>query len=433
MTSRSRNWPASRRRKTPGVIGLEIAGHSQFSLPAGNPFQVADGAIVRLVDGYWVPARKEPRVYEHRVRTVPIPQAQTVTDDDPAVLVVIATPLVAGRERSVTDLVAALGGHVRLAMATLVPQNDVAGRRWQALERAGVKAYDLATGVPTARTADFLAYLIARIDARTLLWLGDPHPYRAWFDTWRAQAPDLRIASRCGDDPSTPLNEVDLWLPRTAGEAAALTARDAVFCQVGRSDPRGGQASLDAEARARAREAIDATLDDIVVSALGDLVDEARPQDFVLLADRLRDDPRFRLVLAGEGPLSDTVSDLCRMLPPNQLCRVADPAIGLEASDIVCRTGERAGDDAWLLAALAGSRPVVAAEVDDVATWIRDGPCGLVVPVGDLESLHAAVLALAAPDHRAALGARGPAAAKRAARTDPGDWPGVLTRLDGLR
>ncbi|MHB8465484.1 MAG: glycosyltransferase [Acidimicrobiales bacterium] len=76
--------------------------------------------------------------------------------------------------------------------------------------------------------------------------------------------------------------------------------------------------------------------------------------------------------------------------------------------DVVALSSRNEGTPVALIEALACRRPVVATAVGGVATVVRDGETGLVVPPGDPVALASAIeRMLSDPDRSAEMAARG--------------------------
>ena len=144
-----------------------------------------------------------------------------------------------------------------------------------------------------------------------------------------------------------------------------------------------------------------------------------------VLADAFRvlaEDPRFGLLVVGDGPRADVVDDLAHELPG----RVTFVR-GVPQSEIPAQM--RAMDVAVVpyppqepfyfsplkvFEYMATGRAVVASRIGQLDELVRDGDTGLLVPPGDVRALARAVRRLADDDGlRASLGANAAAEARR--------------------
>ncbi len=179
---------------------------------------------------------------------------------------------------------------------------------------------------------------------------------------------------------------------------------------------------------------------DVVVGFVGGLRPWHGIDTLLSAVERARaEDPRVRLLVAGDGPLADLVR-----------ARAATPAL----AGSVHLAGAVAHADAprWIAAcdiaaapydaeagvyfcplkvpeALAVGRPVVATDLPALRDAVQEGRTGLLVPAGDVASLAAAILLLARdPERRAELGR----AAARDAERRLG-WDAVARRILEIR
>ncbi len=291
------------------------------------------------------------------------------------VLVLVSAELAGGLERVVAAVLEDLGDDVRPVLATTIAQGFWRAR-WRALERFTPHLYDLGGIFAEDLHAGVLEELIARQDVSRLLHAGDGEAWPSLAAALR-RIPDLQIA--------------DSALPRVDPESSEVPA----------------------DARERVRADLGCPPETLLIAMSADLIAGQRPEDFVALAHRFRDDPRFRFLLAGDGPLSAGVRDLERLFGLRNL-HIERPRreLGeiLAAADVVCTTAESDPYPYAAHAALRYRRPVVAAAAD-LRELLAAGPCGIVVPhPGDLDGFEAALRSLIAAETRRQLGDRGPAA-----------------------
>ena len=174
--------------------------------------------------------------------------------------------------------------------------------------------------------------------------------------------------------------------------------------------PRAG------DARRTARQTLGATEDDLLVIVVGRLSDQKAHHHAIAVADALRSRlPALRLAIVGEGeneaPLRAQVAalgldDRVRLLG----LRTDIPEL-LGAADVYLSTSDWEGMPLAAIEAMASALPVVSTRTEG-ADQLLDETCGVVVPIGDVEALSAAVEALAHdPDRRRRLGEAGRARA----------------------
>jgi glycosyltransferase involved in cell wall biosynthesis len=277
--------------------------------------------------------------------------------------------LAGGRERAVMAALEGLADGDRPMVASIVTQRDWPAR-WRAVERSTPHTYALGGVFADELHADVVHALIVRHGVERVIYLEDGGS-PPWVDELRRRSPDLPIDAL---HPVVKPPEV------AAGDGGRL--RDAL----------GWPQAL-------------------IVAMCADLIPEQRPEDFVALAHRLRDDHRFRVLLVGDGPLAADVRDLGRLFDLDNLRALRperDLGEVLAATDVVCSTAERDPFPHAVPAALLHHRPVVAA-AGDLRRLLEAGPCGVVVAhPGDLEGFEQALRSLTDDDRRHQLGERGP-------------------------
>ena len=127
----------------------------------------------------------------------------------------------------------------------------------------------------------------------------------------------------------------------------------------------------------------------------------------------------FPLVVAGDGPLRPQVPGALGFVPHDEL-------LGLygRAAVVACPS-RREGYGVVCAEAMAHGRAVVVTPVGGMRDLVEDGVNGLVVPVGDVPALRAALERLLGDaDLRARLGAAGREAARK--RLSWGTWTSVM-------
>jgi glycosyltransferase involved in cell wall biosynthesis len=130
------------------------------------------------------------------------------------------------------------------------------------------------------------------------------------------------------------------------------------------------------------------------VDLAADVGEEADPPE-VLYAGRLSPEKGvlelveaaqgMNLVVAGDGPLRDRVSQASGFVPPEELARLY-----ARAAVVVCPS-HREGFGVACLEAMAHGRPVVASAVGGLLDLVVEGETGIRVPPGDVPALRSAI------------------------------------------
>jgi glycosyltransferase involved in cell wall biosynthesis len=149
---------------------------------------------------------------------------------------------------------------------------------------------------------------------------------------------------------------------------------------------------------------------------------------FVRIAD---EEPRARLLLAGDGPLRKRLEAMVRQL--NLGDRVAFHRVGeqdlpplVAAADVVVSIANSDSTPPSLLEAMASGRAVVCADAASIDEWVGPGEGAEIVPVGDRRQTAGAVLQLLRDEERRrAYGERN----QRVVRETVGDPGPELDRL----
>ncbi len=372
-----------RAKRRPGRVLGKIAGGDDELLPRAlcRP-QIR--RRVRRSGRYVLAVATRPRTVEHRlapprVETRSAPE-DTSGDDRPSALLLLTADLAGGLERVVAAMLEDMVKDVRPVLATTVQLTRLSAPRWRALERFTPHLYALGDIFAEQLHAGLIQELLARHGAGSLLHAGGGKAWPALAADLRQRLPGLHVTE----------------------PALRLVVNPAT--------------ELEPDAGSGVRRELGWPEDAVVVAMCADLIAGQRPEDFVALAHRLRDDDRFRFLLAGDGPLAGSVRDLARLFGLRNLrTEPAQRELGeiLAAADIVCTTAEHDPYPHATIAALQRRRPVVAAAVGDLPRLLEAGPCGIVVPhPGDLDGFEAALRSLAEDQARQELGDRGPQAVR---------------------
>jgi glycosyltransferase involved in cell wall biosynthesis len=117
-----------------------------------------------------------------------------------------------------------------------------------------------------------------------------------------------------------------------------------------------------------------------VVGYSGRLAEEKRPETFIELAARLRDDPRLWFVMTGKGPLSGAVEERARQLGLGSRLRllglVPDPRRYMAIYDVLLLPSRLDGRPVAVMESLAMGVPVVASRVGALPELVLDGETG---------------------------------------------------------
>jgi glycosyltransferase involved in cell wall biosynthesis len=195
----------------------------------------------------------------------------------------------------------------------------------------------------------------------------------------------------------------------------------------------GDRADRLAGSRPELRHALGAGHEDVIVLSVARLAPE-KGLDVLLRAVAAADDPRLLLVVAGEGPERDALSELADELQVRLLLagdvdweRIVELYV---AADVFALLSER---EPWAVvvneAAACGLPLVLSDRVGAAHDLLRDGANGALVPAGDVPAAAEALRNLAAdPELRRAQGAR-----SRELARDWGYGPSVEGFLEAVR
>ncbi len=147
----------------------------------------------------------------------------------------------------------------------------------------------------------------------------------------------------------------------------------------------------------------------------GDLLPKRRPEDFLALAHRCRDQAAFLMV--GRGPLEGSIDDLAGFLDLENFRRL--PSLPLSfaigSSHVVCSTAPQELLPYALLAALTSRRNILLPEGSELARRLVDLGAGWSYPLGDVEGAQQVLLQLLSKEDEDAAAA--------SSRPESTPWP----------
>lgn len=149
--------------------------------------------------------------------------------------------------------------------------------------------------------------------------------------------------------------------------------------------------------RTQERARLDISPGEFAAVLVARLRPEKRVGDFVAAVDRAsRSDPRIRGIVVGDGPMADELRQRATAgdAPVTFVGHDPEPTRYMIAADVVVLASEFEALPISLVEALSCGRPCVATDVGGVREIVEDGHNGLLVPVGDPESMASALLRL---------------------------------------
>jgi glycosyltransferase involved in cell wall biosynthesis len=136
--------------------------------------------------------------------------------------------------------------------------------------------------------------------------------------------------------------------------------------------------------RLEARSDLGLDPDSPLVVWMGSLTPEKRPDLALAVARAL---PGVQVVLAGGGPLADSLADQAQHSGARLIGPVSRPDRLLSAADVVMLTSDTEGVPGVLIEAGLCGKPTAATDVGFVKDVIQDRVTGVVVPAGDADAL----------------------------------------------
>ena len=164
------------------------------------------------------------------------------------------------------------------------------------------------------------------------------------------------------------------------------------------------------EAVAGLRADLGADSDDVLAITVANFrTEKAYPDLMRAAATALRDEPRLRLVIVGQGQLESEVRRLHAELGLGDRCRIlgyrADVSALLGACDFFVLASRFEGFPIALMEAMAAGLPVAATNVGGIPDAVTDGREGFLTNPGDVPALARSMKELVRSDHqRASMG-----------------------------
>lgn len=399
--------PCARSLWRPGTVDLEglaalaaerpvvgktvgLAGRLDAAVPRLAPLGPDSRAVVCRTGRYDIWAGNRAGPVEHLLQ--PLPKEPSGTPEGrPSLLVVVAAPLTGAAAGLVAATVREVSAAVRVVVVSTAADDILGVRRALQLERLGATVYELGTSLQPEIVPSAVERIAARLQPASAIVVGSNPLLEPSLSRLRSDG--VRI----------------IGLPAGGFELAAGVDAQLVpdGGRVGEeADAEAGEGSVPASAawlltpersevtderRRRIRDELGVSPGERIVLTVGDLVPAGRPEDVVVVADRLRDLSGVRFVVVGEGRLATVVIDLAGFLGVDSLL-LRSPAHPLEelvaAAEVVLDPSDEPVARPAVAAALAAGVPVVTAPGGGAGALIAGIGGGVVAAaVGDAEGL----------------------------------------------
>jgi hypothetical protein len=398
------------RAATSPVLGktVGLAGRLDAAVPRLAPLGPGSRALVCRTGRYDVWAGNRAGPVTHLLR--PLPAAEPGGPPAlPTVLIVIASPLEGGAAGVVAATVRELREEARIVVAATAADHALGVTRALALERLGAAVYDLGSALQPEIWPSALDRIASRWAPLAALTVGHDPRLAGAVASLRARGARI-VAVPVGDGAAFGSADVRLDADASAGATAAgaYDPEQRAPVPVGWLLPEAV-----ADASQRQREQTRAELGvpaggRLVVTAV-DLVASARPEDVVVVADRLRREPGMTFAVVSDGPLAGSLRDLAGFLDVDTV-RLLRPRHALQelaaAADLVLDPSCEPVVRPLLAAALAAGTPVVTAPGGGAERLLAEIGGGVVVgSIGASDELAAAVREVLADGRRPAAAA----------------------------
>jgi glycosyltransferase involved in cell wall biosynthesis len=412
---------------------------------------IRNGRLVKLIDthgassvpktpGFFNSHRRGPYLAEDAlgpVARIPVRDAsllhrRAVTDDRPAILVLVPFLARGGAEQTLHATMEALSHRFRFSIATLAPHRPALGDRRDDFLEITERLFCLGDLVHPDAMPGILGSLLDATGAEIIYNANGTTLFYDFAPRLKTERPNLRIVDHLYDHR---IGYIDRYVPGLENSVDACVAENQPIADIlvgerGWSPERvpviwpcgRPEDALPPERdRDRLRSSIrhDLGVDDdaVVILTAARMHPQKRPLDLVALADRVSDLGALHFILVGGGDLEDEVDEAIGAVPSAKIRRLAfrtDIPDLILASDAGCLVSDHEGLPVFMLECLQLGRPFLGTRVGDLGTVLEETGAGLVIDrPGDLEALEAAVRQLALPTVRAELAGRALAAAPR--------------------
>ncbi|MBQ6510213.1 MAG: glycosyltransferase [Flexilinea sp.] len=149
--------------------------------------------------------------------------------------------------------------------------------------------------------------------------------------------------------------------------------------------------TADPAVRAAVRTELGLKDEDVMVLSVGRLVPEKAQQHLVAAAETLKEDPRLRFFIAGDGPCrSGLESQIGKAGLKDSFCLLgnrSDVDRLLNAADLFVLYSDTEGMPVSLMEAMSAGLPCIASDLEGIAQLIPDEAYGTLIPAGDPDLL----------------------------------------------
>jgi len=317
-------------------------------------------------------------------------------DTRPHALVVVPWLPRGGAETLLLDVLRHLTRNWRLSIVTTIKDSNEMAAEFAAVVP---EIFHLAELVEPDSRADAIIALARSRGSRVILSSGAVAYYAA-LDEIKSNLPSLRTVDILHNDTShigdavRASRSIDRHVAVSYRVAASLAQqgvpRDRIAVIPNGVDVNGAF-SLDRVNRSEVRERLEIAPDTFVVTFVGRLAHEKRPDAFLEIVAALQRTAGVQALMVGDGPLADEV-DLAIHQQQLSVRRIASVERALmheiyAASDLLIAPSKVEGMPLAVLEALAMGCPVAATAAGDVERIIVRGYNGYVVPIGDPRAL----------------------------------------------
>jgi glycosyltransferase involved in cell wall biosynthesis len=362
-------------------------------------------ARAQMIGVAWPPPDSRPVPLERsRRRPLRAPRGRkfvllgrpSAADSRPHMLVVVPWLSQGGAEMLLLDVLHGVAHNWRLSIVTTMNDANAAAPEFAAL---GAEIFQLPALVGPGSLADAIIALARSRRTRLILSSGATAYYSALAEI-KSELPSLTAVDILHNDTShiadavKASRSIDRHVAVTYRVAASLAERGVPEGRVV-VIPNGvdvnGAFSFDRLALAEARRKLEIGPGTFVITFVGRLADEKRPDAFLEIVAGLERAAGVEAIVVGDGPLADEVDLAIRQqqLPVRRIARV-ERALMHEvyaASDLLVVPSVVEGMPLVVLEALAMGCPVAATAAGDLGRIIVNGYNGYLVPIGDVRAL----------------------------------------------